>query len=773
MLELTKKALPPDFGAGRAPADGDILDLKRMIDVLWRRRMVVIATTVLFLAAGFGYLILAPAKYTAITSIVIDTKRFQLQGDLIAETAVDQAAVESQIQTIKSEAVARNVVKSLNLTDDAEFAGVAESFLRQLILALGLDTAAGPVSDEAMSRRAIARFRSMVDANRVGKSYVVGITFTSLDPNKAARIANEVAEAYIVDQLDARFQASQRASLWLQQRIGDLRDQASSAFRAVQDYKMENNIIDTSGKLNSELELDELASALARARAETSQAKAKLDRITSVVASNNHGALGVPDQAVADALNNQVIVRLRQQYLDAQKQEAEYSNRYGRTHTAVVNLRNEMAGLQRAIWDEVQRIAETYKSEYEIARSREQAIEKRVTEVFQQSSGTRQAQVKLRELETTAQTYRTLYENFLNRYTQAVQQATFPSTEARVITPASPPDSKSSPRTGLTLLAALIGGMGLGVGAAFAVEGLDRVVRTRQQLERDLRLVSLGTLPLVDGSASPLAKIWAQFGGIGRRSASSRWKHRDARGPGPRPLVLTGDDPFSQSAETLRAVKVAVDLDRGVSVGKIVAFTSAIPGEGKTTVTSSLAAMIAHTGKRVLVIDGDLRNPALTESFAPQSRIGLVDVLAGRVSLQEGIAADAHRGFELLAGPLGLRLAHTADVLASPSMKETLDSCREIYDYILVDLPPMLPLVDVQAAAHMFDAYVLVTEWGRTTLHEVERAVSLSPLLAERLLGVVLNKVDVRAMRRFEGYVGRSVYPYYGAGAAKAYVSGS
>jgi capsular exopolysaccharide synthesis family protein len=308
----------------------------------------------------------------------------------------------------------------------------------------------------------------------------------------------------------------------------------------------------------------------------------------------------------------------------------------------------------------------------------------------------------------------------LNRYTQAVQQATFPSTEARVITPASPPDRKSSPKTALTLLAALVGGMGLGVCAAFAVEGLDRVVRTRQQLERDIGLVCLGTLPLLGATSAPLTKLWSRFGGFGRRSLSAARNHR---GQAERPLVLTGDDPFSQRSETLRAIKVAIDLDRGAVAGKIVAFTSAIPGEGKTTVTGSLAAMIAHTGKRVLIIDGDLRNPALTQSFAPQSRIGVVDVLAGRVPLREAIVAHPQYGFDLLAGPLGLRLAHTADVLSSPAMKELLDRCREIYDYILIDLPPMLPLVDVQAAAHMFDAYVLITEWGRTTVHEVERGL--------------------------------------------------
>ena len=245
--------------------------------------------------------------------------------------------------------------------------------------------------------------------------------------------------------------------------------------------------------------------------------------------------LGQQDKAVADVLNNPIITRLREQYLDSQKRVEEWTVKYGKDHLATVNQRNEMAGLDRAMLDEVRRIAETYKSEVEIARSAENSIEKRLKEVFQHASTTRQSQIRLRELETRATTYQTIFETFLNRYTAAVQQQSFPSTEAQIITAASLPDGKSSPKTNLTLFLSLLGGALLGVGTAAIQEHLDRVLRTRQQLEA-LGIDCLGVLPLV-------AKTTAA--------------------PDQRQLILVDDnDPFSATAEALRAVKVAIDINQ-------------------------------------------------------------------------------------------------------------------------------------------------------------------------------------------------------------------
>lgn len=729
---------------------GPALSPTLIINVLLRRWIVIAAATLICLGFGIVYLVLSPARYTATATMIIDTKRPQLvANDIVSEGQVDQAAVDSQIETIRSEKVATKVVNRLELGKDPEFVGRARGVLGSLTALFGLSTS--EPSEFSTFRAAVASFGQGLKVTRVARSYAVELSFSSLDPVRAARVANEVADAYINDQLEAKFEATQRASLWLQQRIAELRDQASDAYKGVQDFKQQNNIIidAATGKLSTERELDELTSSLARARADTSQAEARYERIRSVMRAEGAAPNGLPDPAVTDALSNQVITRLRQQYLDSQKQEADYALRYGRNHQSAVNLRNEMAGLQRAIWDEVRRIGETYKSELEIARSREVSIDARLRDVFQQSTETRQNQVKLRELETSAATYRSIYETFLNRYTQVVQQQSFPATEARVITAAGA-GSKTSPKVGLTLALAVLVGIGLGVGAAVASEHFDRVVRTPQQLERAANIPCLGAMPLI--GAPPGRPIPAGSA------------HKAKRGSGDSgPLLLVNDqDPFSPEAEVLRTLKVAVDLNRAPDESPLVAVVSCLPGEGKTTLAANLAAAIGSTGRSVLLIDGDLRNPSLSRDFGAEASVGLLDVLAGNGVLKDAV----HRApgeFDLLAGPIQSRPVHTAEILSSRAMVRLLAEARSGYDYVLVDLPPLLPVVDVRAAASLFDAYLLVIEWGRTGLDELGHAMRSAPVVRERLLGAVLNKVDLREMRRFEGYIGHS-YTHYGYG---------
>src|SRR6185312_1663754 len=392
--------------------------------------------------------------------------------------------------------------------------------------------------------------------------------------------------------MDARFEATHRASIWLSGRIDELRNQASEAYKAVQDFKSNNSIIiGEDGKLASEVELDQLGVALAKSRADTSQAKAKLDRIERVLQERPPAAkesFDIPDPVVTDALNNPVITKLRQQFLDDQSRESEWSARYGSDHQAARNLRAEMAALQRAIWDEISRIAESYKSELQIAKSQEESIDRRMIEVFQQSGTTRQSQVRLRELETAANTYRNIYETFLSRFTQSVQQQSFPSTEARVVTVATPPTQPSSPKISLTLTLAAVCGLGLGLMSAFAREQMNRQIHTRTQLEGLLGTSCLAVIPAFAGQKPVLRKRSAT-----KESGAFR--------------QISEVAPFSSTAEALRYIKVAIDLHP--SGGKVIGMVSALPGEGKTTVAAGFAAFVARSGSRTLLIDGDMRNP--------------------------------------------------------------------------------------------------------------------------------------------------------------------
>ncbi|WOH68036.1 polysaccharide biosynthesis tyrosine autokinase [Bradyrhizobium sp. BWA-3-5] len=725
-------------------ASAETLSLLQVRDFLVRQWRFIALVTGLVMIAGLAYLAITPARYTAQADMIIDTKRISwTQSEMATENrSVEDSAVESEIETTRSEKVALNVIRRLRLTEDPEFIGAGQGLKQRILALFKLDS--GPAverSEEEITRRVLGTLRDNLRVTRLGRSYIEQIAYTSLNRDKAAQIANAFADAYIEDQLQAKFEATRRASVWLEQRIGELRQQASDAYREVQDFKSKNSIIiGVEGKLASEVELDQLGVALAKARADTSQARAKLDRITRVLEQRldkDKEDLAIPDPVVTDALSNPVITKLRQQYLDDQNKESEWSARYGADHQAARNLRAQMAATRRAIWDEIIRISESYKSELQIAKTQEESIDRRMIEVFQQSGATRQSQVRLRELETAANSYRGIYETFLSRFTQSVQQQSFPSTEARVVTAASPPSLPSSPKIGLTMALAVVSGLGLGVTLAFARERMDRQIHTRAQLEELVGCSCLAVLPTLP---TTVGKGW-------NKKEVGAFQQ------------ISEIEPFSETAEALRYIKVAIDLHP--TGAKVVGIVSALPGEGKTTVAAGFAAFIARSGGRTLLIDGDLRNPTMTNGLGYTDTPGLLDMVADKMSYEDLVITDTKHKFDFLPSSTRIRPSNSSDILTSPAVKQMLKSARNDYDYILVDLPPILPLVDVKAAALMFDAFVMVVEWGSTSADEISKAVTTSPVLSERLLGTVLNKADAAVMRRFEGYSDR-LHSYYG-----------
>jgi polysaccharide biosynthesis transport protein len=741
--QFRKQSFDSSFRNHAEAGQTSLLHARDFITRQWRLIALIMAFS---LVLGALYIAISPVKYSAQADLLIDTKRVTwTQTEMATDNrTVEDASVESEIETTKSEKVAMMVIQRLHLTEDPEFIGTGYGFTRRILTlfhASSSEDSASDVSNEELKRRALKVLKDNLRVTRLGRSYIEQIEYTSLSKDKASAIANAFADAYIEDQLQAKYEATRRASEWLQQRIGELRKQASDAYKEVQDYKSENGIIiGVDGKLASEIELDQLGTALAKARSDTTQARAKFDRISRVLEQrNDHGNLDIPDPVVTDALSNPVITKLRQQFLEDQNKESEWSTRYGSDHTAARNLRAEMAALQRAIWDEVSRIAESYKSELQIAKSQEEAIDKRMQDVFQNSGSTRQSQVRLRELETAANTYRGIYETFLSRFTQSVQQQSFPSTEARLVTFASPPRTPSSPKIVLTMALATLCGLGLGVMAAFVREQMNRQIHTRAQVEELLNTNCLAVLPALRSESRVLGRL--------RATKDSKAFHQ-----------IIGAAPFSGTAEALRHIKVAIDLHPGGA--KIIGLVSALPGEGKTTVATSFAAFVAKSGARTLLIDADLRNPAMTRTLGYSKAPGLLNMVAERTDYKELVISDTKFKFDFLPASTRVRTSNSSDVLASAAMKDMLKSASADYDYILVDLPPILPVVDVKASANLFEAFVLIVEWGITASDEIVKAVDTSPLLSERLLGVVLNKADEVIMRRFEGYSDRR-YSYY------------
>ena len=349
---------------------------------------------------------------------------------------------------------------------------------------------------------------------------MININFSSRNPEQAAKIANAMIDAYIFDQLNAKFQANRSASGWLQERLEALRGQAAAAERAVIEFKAKNNIVAVSGTLMNEKQLGEMSGQLATARSRTADLKARLDRIEIVRrAYQQDQPASAGDESISDELTNPIITRLRNQYLDLVNREADYSVRYGKDHTAVVNMRNQMREIRRSIGDELGRIGETYKSDYEIAKKRQDEAENALTALISQSQETNQAEVTLFALQSAAQSYRKIYDSFLQQYTQSVQQQSFPITEARAVSSASV--SKTSPRALQVWLVAIFAGGMLGVGFGILREIMDRGFRTREQVRSLLHTECLAMVPRLTAPSMTISPGWQSMIAQPTRKAGS------------------------------------------------------------------------------------------------------------------------------------------------------------------------------------------------------------------------------------------------------------
>ncbi|PSO25960.1 polysaccharide biosynthesis tyrosine autokinase [Bradyrhizobium sp. MOS002] len=749
------------------------------------------------IAIGLVFLFTASPSYTAHAKLLIDSSKLrvlQQQDAPITDAPIDSGQVETQLEIIKSETVGLSVIKELKLTSDPEFVGQGAGLVGKVMGLLGSVEAP---SETALTRRALAAFLAKRAVTRVGRTYVLDIAFSSLHPGRAASIANNLADAYIVDQLEAKYQATKRASGWLQDRIRELRQQASDADRAVLAYKEKNNIVSLGGgssRLLGEQQLEELNTQLSQARAGAQEAKSRLDRINEVMQKD------VADAAVADSLHSEVITRLRNNYLDLAAKEAIWSARYGSSHLAAVNLRTQMNELRRSIQDELGRIALSYKSDSEIAKSRVDGLERSLSGLVSNSQALNRDRLGLRDLESTAQVYQKLYDSFLQRYMEAIQQQSFPITEARIISEATAPQQKSFPLPLPILGIATVVGIILSFAAATVREAFDRAFRTTRQVETLLHVNCLAVLPLLESIRLSSDKR-RFFGGrtlAGGRLPRTARETDIAAASGNLDLTISDqkrdalkksgivhgeasvkdkliagtkaemrhvvDHPLTAFAEAFRSVKIAVEISGARQGGNVIGITSTVPREGKSTVASNFAQLMAHAGKHVVLVDGDLKNPTLTRSLSPGAKEGLLEVLEGKISLEQSLYRDAQTNLNFLPVVLRSRLAHSDELLASELFKDLVERLRTTHDYVIIDFPPMAPVVDVRATTRIVDGYLYVVEWGKTRANLVQNHLKAAPEIHDRLLGVILNKADVRVLERYEAYYGRGYYQrYYGS----------
>ena len=746
MLQRNNADLIVNAGERESSEQGGLHEIVDFAFGLLRRRyLFILFCTLLAAGAGVTYLRVTPPTYTANAQIIIGTQSapFVQQQSMFTERGVDSPQLESQMLLIRSKAIASTVVEKLKLMDDPEFSGSSVGLIRRVFGFLSEPdlTRAEPDTKET----AIAALTDGLRVNRVSFSFVLEISFSSQNAEKAAQIANAVANAYIEDQADSKRQADRTANSWLYERMQQLGEQSAAAEREVLAFKERNAIVSADGKLMDDQRVADLNGRLVAARAQTGDLFARLSRLEAIIRTGTPNA--VFQASVAEVLTSPIFTNLRQQYLDLARRETEYSARYGRDHLAVVNIRNRMQELRSSTFDELRRLTDSYKSDYEIAKQRQEEIEKQLADAVSESQATNKAQVNLSELESKAKSLRSLYDAFLQRQMGSAQQESFPMiTDARLLSVASTPTSKSKPKTPLVLALTLIGGIGLGVGVALLRDLMDRGFHTGTQLQTALQMPCLGLVPLLKGT-------W--------RNKLPRNRPRAANAFGQRVIARNSsvfwsvvDSPSSPFAESIRSIKVAMNLNMTSRPNKVVGFTSSLPNEGKSTIAAAFALLTAESGGRVILVDCDLRNPSLSRRLAPQAAIGVVDVISGAKLLEEAVWRDPTNGLVLLPAVKNGALSHSSELFGAELTKKLFEKLCASFDYVVVDLPPLAPVVDVRTATHLVDCAILVVEWGHTKIDVVRHALNTAPNVHEALIGAVLNKTDMKRVRRYNSHYG-------------------
>lgn len=725
------------------------IDFDRLLASARRQWKVVLTATLAALVLGAAYVLTAVPQYTSSIELLIDpnNKKIVDQLSLVSGVADDDASILSQVELLKSDRIALAVSDKLNLIDNKLF---IETTANPLSSALGAVRSlvdfrswfVAPAEDrEKLTRDAVERLTKNLDVTRVGRTYVLNVSFTSPDPALAAKIVKQYGEAYLDDQLNSKYEATRRAGDWLQERIAELKQKSLDTDLAVQKFKQDKQLISTEGSLLSDQQLSQTNAQLIIAQSNLATANAKYSSIKTIIES------GDINSAVADSLNNQVINSLRGKFVEASKLESDISRRLGRDHIRAQQLRADMKEYQNLIFAELGRIAQSYQVEAQVAQERVTGLNEQLTAATHISLAANDAQVQLRELERESETYKKLYENFLQKYQESVQQQSFPVTEARIISQAVVPDRPSKPRKSLVLFASLVLGLMAGVGIGTFREYRDRFFRIPEHVRDELDLEPLGMIPKVKATTEDLEQSGAP-------------SH-------PRSIIKTSSvanyvvaNPLSSFAETLRSTKIAIDFQAGAKKPRIIGVVSILPSEGKSTLSINFAELLASQGARTLLIDGDLRNPGATRQLGRNATEGIVEAVKEGYFSPASLLFNPETKLAFLPAVVKHRIPYSAELLSSPGMDTLLDQASENFDYIVIDLPPLGPVVDARAIASKVDCFVLVIEWGVTSRKAVRNELAKNRTVLDKCVGAILNKVDSTKSRLYESYGSSEYYAY-------------
>jgi polysaccharide biosynthesis transport protein len=705
--------------------------LIRVVKIHWRR---IVATTCVVVGMAVVATFMLVPRYTGSALVMVDERQNHVFNDrsdpsVLSDVPADPSSIASQVQVLQSRSLVAQVVDKLHLVNDLEFSGAGSgigaiishvvSWSLSLLQSHGANTS--HLTTAQMKREAVINnVLSRLDVRSMGLSTVIEVDFSSASATKAARVANAIADTYVDDQTEAKANASESASIWLNARVRQLAQQTAAADADVQQYKAQNGLVDTStGTPLTDQQLGDLTTQLVVAQGNEAEAEAKLARVQQLIRSGNSAD-------VTEVVDSPLITQLREQEATLIQQRADLSSRYGPLHPKMQDIQAQLRDLKSKIAEEVNRVAGTVSNEVSIAAAHVSELKHDMTQLSSTTNTQDKARVKLGELEATASAAHQLYQAYLNRLMQTQQQASLDIPAVHVASTASVPLAPNSPNKTLIIGASVPGGLLLGLLFALIADRMCSGFRSANELESVLGLSVLATVPDVGAKA---------------RSIGGMAMHVVAH-------------PQSQFSESIRGLEIVLSPpENGISTGKAVLVTSALPSEGKTTIAVNLARRMALAGHRTIIVDADLRRPKVAAALGLKMvRHNLTDYLLKRCTLDDVLAPDPHSALLAVAAS---HVIDAADHIGSAAMPALISKLRQIADIVVIDSPPVLAVHDARLLAKMSDGVLFVVRWEKTPRETVMLAVKSLRTFGAKLIGTVLVRTNAKQYQYYAyGYSG-------------------
>jgi exopolysaccharide transport family protein len=737
----------PTLGPNTADAERDPLQL---IATFRRRLRVFVAVFVLALAGVLVFTLEQTPRYTATSYVMIDTRKRDVSkvDQVLSDLPTDSSSVDTEVEVLKSRSLATRVVQHMHLDRDPEFnVKLQKPTMLKSILAAprSLFHSAAPVlsgqaliDQKAIDDRkeldgVVDRLIKRLKVSRSGLTYVIAIDITSVNATKAADIANAYAQDYLLEQLEAKFDATKQASTWLDERLGQLKSQVEQAETAVAAYRTQTGLIGAVGSNLTEQEVSNLNQQLALAQAQEAEQEAKVRTARQQLASGSNG------EDVGAALDSDVVKQLRAQRAEVSGKLADLQTRYGARHPEVQRVDRQLADIDAQIQQEINRTISNLDAQAAVARQRVASIQGSLGHARGTLAGNNAAAVHLAELDRNASSVRTLYESFLNRFKETTTQQGMEDSDARVVSKAKIPTDPSFPKLGLNLALGSLFGLAAAIAAVFLAEALDSGIATSEDIERFLGVASLGSIPLLSSTVAAKG------------------------GPVQSPAEIVVERPLSAFAEAFRNLRTSIVYSRVDKPVRVIAVTSSLPGEGKTTTAFCLGRAMAMSGSRTVVVDCDVRRRNINRLLGQEPAVGLMEVLAGKATLDQALILDTASGAWFL--PLARSSFTPKDLFGGQAMTNLLIDLKSRFEFVLLDTAPVLPVADTRALAPKADVVVFLTQWRRTPRRAVQSAFELLRSVGADIAGVALTQVDVREQAKYgygdAGYYYRSYRKYY------------